>query len=57
MVGYGEIQTYPKSNSLLTRFQKLENKSFICRKMQRKEDVYPTLKAFFSNSIDERGLA
>ncbi|HEU5140837.1 MAG TPA: sporulation protein YhbH [Bacillales bacterium] len=48
MVGYGEICGHNRDGKLMQEFTEIEQDTFVCAKIETKNDVYPALKSFFS---------
>jgi uncharacterized sporulation protein YeaH/YhbH (DUF444 family) len=54
LFGYGEIKPYGAgyySDSMLELFKAIKYPNFFCALIEKKEDLYPTLKQFLSKEV------
>lgn len=50
LFGYGEINQYNRSSTLMSAYKNIQNKKFLYSIIREKGDVYKALKTFFSKS-------
>jgi uncharacterized sporulation protein YeaH/YhbH (DUF444 family) len=53
MFGYGEINQYNRSSTLMSAYRQIQNKKFQYCVIREKGEVYKALKTFFSKSAAE----
>lgn len=53
MFGYGEVNQYNRSSTLMSAYRQIQNKKFQYSVIREKGEVYKALKTFFSKQITE----
>jgi sporulation protein YhbH len=51
MFGYGEVNQYNRSSTLMTAYKNIQHKKFLFHVIREKGDVYRALKTFFSKPV------
>jgi len=53
MFGYGEVNQYNRSSTLMSAYRQIQNKKFQYSVIREKGEVYKALKTFFSKPLDQ----